>query len=40
MGLVWLIVVGAFASLSGSFMIFEGALGWYALRALGIKTNL
>ena len=40
MGLVWLIVVGAFASVSGSFMIYEGARGWCALRAMGIKTKL
>ena len=40
LGLVWLIVVGAFASLSGSFIIFEGARGWCALRAMGIKTPM
>jgi hypothetical protein len=34
------IIIGAVVSLAGSFMIFEGARGWCALRALGVKTKL
>lgn len=30
--------VGIFLCITGSFMIFEGANGWCALRAMGIKT--
>jgi hypothetical protein len=30
--------VGIFLCITGSFMIFEGACGWCALRAMGIKT--
>jgi hypothetical protein len=39
-GATWMIVVGAVASASGTFMIFEGAKGWCALRAMGMKTPL
>ena len=35
-----LLVAGILASVSGSFMIFEGVRGWCMLRALGIKTKL
>jgi hypothetical protein len=35
-----LLVVGIFLVVIGSFMIFEGARGWCALRALGIKTPM
>jgi hypothetical protein len=31
---------GILLCVTGSFMIFEGARGWCALRALGIKTPL
>jgi len=31
-------VVGIFLCITGSFMIFEGARGWCALRAMGVKT--
>jgi uncharacterized membrane protein HdeD (DUF308 family) len=33
-----ILVLGIFLCVAGSFMIFEGARGWCALRALGIKT--
>jgi hypothetical protein len=39
-GLLWLIVLGGALSVSGAFMIFEGAKGWCALRAMGFKTPL
>src|SRR5579862_9529278 len=32
--------VGIFLCITGSFMIFEGANGWCALRAMGIKTPM
>ena len=35
-----ILIAGIFFLVTGSFMIFEGALGWCALRALGIKTKL
>jgi hypothetical protein len=35
-----ILVAGIFLSITGSFMIFEGARGWCALRAVGIKTPL
>lgn len=35
-----MIAVGIFLSVTGSFMIFEGARGWCALRAMGIKTPM
>ena len=31
---------GVFLLVIGSFMIFEGARGWCALRAMGIKTPM
>ena len=33
-------IIGILLFMAGSFMIFEGARGWCALRALGIKTRL
>ena len=33
-------IPGTVLCLTGGFMIFEGAKGWCALRALGIKTKL
>ncbi len=36
----WPWFVGAAAVVGGSFMIIEGALGWCAIRALGIKTPI
>ena len=35
-----LLVAGIALVVIGSFMIFEGARGWCALRALGIKTPM
>ena len=35
-----LLGAGGVAMLGGSFMVFEGASGWCALRALGLKTRL
>jgi hypothetical protein len=35
-----LLIVGIFLLITGSFMIFEGARGWCALRAMGIKTPM
>jgi hypothetical protein len=35
-----LLVVGIFLDVAGSFMIFEGARGWCALRAMGVKTPM
>ncbi len=36
----WVVVTGAFLCVAGAFMIFEGAKGWCALRALGFKTRI
>ena len=35
-----MLIAGILLSVTGSFMIFEGARGWCALRALGIKTPM
>ncbi|MGD1019538.1 MAG: hypothetical protein ABSA12_09485 [Verrucomicrobiia bacterium] len=35
-----MIIAGVFLGVTGSFMIFEGARGWCALRAIGIKTPM
>ncbi len=35
-----LLGAGVVACLGGGFMVFEGAAGWCALRALGFKTKL
>ncbi len=35
-----MIIAGVFLGVAGSFMIFEGARGWCALRAIGIKTPM
>jgi uncharacterized membrane protein HdeD (DUF308 family) len=35
-----LLIVGIFLLVTGSFMIFEGARGWCALRAMGMKTPM
>ncbi|HUJ72579.1 MAG TPA: hypothetical protein VLZ30_10060 [Verrucomicrobiae bacterium] len=34
------LIAGIVLCVTGSFMIFEGARGWCALRALGIKTPM
>lgn len=31
---------GLFLSITGSFMVFEGARGWCVLRALGVQTPM
>jgi hypothetical protein len=35
-----LVVTGGLLSAAGTFMVFEGVVGWCAARALGIKTRL
>jgi hypothetical protein len=35
-----ILTTGILLSIAGLFMIFEGASGWCALRAIGIKTRL
>jgi hypothetical protein len=37
---LWLIVAGAFVSVAGLFVIFEGVRGWCVVRAMGYKTKL
>ncbi len=32
--------IAAVAGLGGAFCIFEGAIGWCAIRAMGIKTKI
>ena len=34
----WPWIVGLSAIVGGSFMIFEGVMGWCAVRALGFRT--
>lgn len=36
----WPWFVGATAMIVGGFMIVEGAIGWCAIRAMGIKTPI
>ena len=35
-----MLIAGIFLCITGSFMIFEGARGWCALRAMGIKMPM
>ena len=35
-----ILAIGILLFITGSFMIFEGACGWCALRAMGIKTRM
>jgi hypothetical protein len=35
-----LLAAGIFLDIAGAFMIFEGARGWCALRAMGVKTPM
>lgn len=37
---IWSLVAGLCCIGGGAFMIFEGAAGWCAVRALGFKTKL
>lgn len=39
-GGLWWRLFQAAVMLLGIFMMFEGAMGWCALRALGVKTRL
>jgi len=39
-GPTWTLYVGLGAAVGGAFAIIEGAAGWCALRALGIRTPL
>jgi hypothetical protein len=39
-GQMVLIIGGAVVSVAGTFMIFEGAVGWCVVRAMGFKTKL
>jgi len=39
-GSTLLYVVQALLALGGAFAIFEGAVGWCAIRAMGIKTRI
>ena len=36
----WPLVLGALILIGGAFTMFEGATGWCALRAMGIKTPM
>ena len=35
-----LMILGVITAIGGTFMIVEGAVGWCALRAMGIKTKI
>ena len=35
-----MLVIGILLLVTGAFMIFEGARGWCALRAMGMKTPM
>lgn len=39
-GPAWLLAAGIVLALGGTFAMFEGAAGWCALRALGVKTKI
>ena len=39
-GATWSLIAGISCLCGGAFMIFEGASGWCAVRAMGIKTRL
>ncbi len=36
----WLLVLGVLVLIGGAFTMFEGATGWCAVRAMGIKTPM
>jgi hypothetical protein len=36
----WVYVISILLALSGAFTIFEAAIGWCAIRAMGFKTRL
>ncbi|MDZ4754900.1 MAG: hypothetical protein SGJ11_10445 [Phycisphaerae bacterium] len=37
---LWGGILGGISVIAGLFLMFEGAVGWCALRALGVKTPL
>ena len=39
-GAAWSLIAGLCCLAGGTFMIFEGAAGWCAVRAMGFKTKL
>ena len=39
-GAAWSVISGLCCLAGGGFMIFEGAAGWCAVRAMGFKTKL
>lgn len=39
-GAAWSLIAGISTIAGGAFMIFEGAAGWCAVRALGFRTKL
>lgn len=39
-GRAWSLIAGFSCLFGGAFMIFEGAAGWCAIRAMGVKTKL
>ena len=39
-GANWSLIAGLCCLAGGTFMIFEGAAGWCAVRAMGFKTKL
>ncbi len=39
-GATWSVIAGLSTIAGGAFMIFEGASGWCAVRAMGFKTKL
>lgn len=39
-GRTWSLIAGFSCLLGGAFMIFEGAAGWCAVRAMGFKTKV
>jgi len=39
-GPAWLVWPAAGCVLGGNFALFEGAVGWYAVRAMGFRTPL
>ena len=39
-GRTWSLIAGISCLIGGAFMIFEGAAGWCAVRAMGFKTKV
>ena len=36
----WAAIVGATLAVAGLTMVFEGVVGWCAIRAMGLKTSI